>query len=77
MWLFDKEADARYQVDDGTVSSSSSIFMIPAENCNEEGVLVVPVVALDILVALNTDDGAWVVVSVIIRLTVFIDDCLY
>jgi hypothetical protein len=63
MWLFD-EADARYQVDDGTVSSSSK-FMIGAEDCNEKDALVLPVVAHDILeikvslvaVALNTEDA--------------------
>ena len=70
MWLFD-EADARYRVDDGTVSSSSK-FMIRAEDCNEEDVLVLPAVALDIheievslvAVALDTEDGTWVVVDV-------------
>ena len=76
MWLFD-EADARYRVEVGTVSSSSK-FMIPVEDCNEEDVLVLPAVALDIheievslvAVALDTEDGTWVDVDAIAGLKV-------
>jgi hypothetical protein len=52
--------------------------MIGAEDCNEEDVLALPVVALDILeievslvaVALDTEDGTWVVVDAIAGLKV-------
>jgi hypothetical protein len=70
LWLFD-EADARYQVDDVTVSPSPT-FMIGAEDCSEEDVPALSVVP-DILetelspvaVAFDTEDGTWMVVVAI------------
>ena len=75
MWLFDEADDARYQVDEGTASSSSK-FMIGAED--EEDVLALNAVALDTLeievslvaVALDTADGTWVVDDSIVGLKV-------
>jgi hypothetical protein len=61
-WFFD-EAEAKYQVDDWTVSSISK-FMIWAE----EDDVALPTVALDMLeteasiAALNREDGTWRVV---------------
>jgi hypothetical protein len=73
MWLFD-EADARYQVDDGTVSSLSK-YMIHAEDCNEEDDPAVALVVFEIDVslvtaALDIEDGAWVLVDAITGLKV-------
>ena len=72
MWLFDEEADATYQGDEATVSSSSSSkFTIPVVDCDEEDILEPPAVELDIVeikvsllvVALDAEDGAWLVVE--------------
>ena len=72
MWLFDEEADATYQGDEATVSSSSSSkFTIPVVDFDEEDVLEPPAVELDIVeievsllvVVLDSEDGAWLVVE--------------
>ena len=72
MWLFDEEADATYQGDEATVSSSSSSkFTIPVVDCDKEDVLEPPAVELDIVaievsllvVVLDSEDGAWLVVE--------------
>ena len=50
MWLFDEEADATYQGDEATVSSSSSSkFTIPVVDCDEKDALEPPAVELDIV----------------------------
>jgi len=56
----------------------SSKFLTPAEDCDEEEALLPSAVAFDILeiefllvvLALETEDGAWVVVDAIARLMV-------
>jgi hypothetical protein len=69
VWLFD-EADARNQIDDKV--PSSSLFLLEAEDCNEEDCPAVTLVAIDTLeielsllsVAPNTEVG-WVLVDAI------------